>query len=58
MLDISGNSRAGNIRSSARLNANANVEVDAHGFKYKMKYKLGKEALNKSLALTCDDEDE
>jgi hypothetical protein len=46
------------IRSSARLNANASADNDVHGFRYKMKYKLGKEALNKSLALTCDDEDE
>ena len=46
------------IRSSARLNVNAGAEVDVHGFKYKMKYKLGKEALARSLALTCDAEDE
>ena len=46
------------IRSNARLNVNAGAEVDVHGFKYKMKYKLGKEALGKSLAMTCDSEDE
>ena len=46
------------IRSSARQNGNADAEVDLYGFKYKLKYKLGKEALGKSLAMTCDSEDE
>ena len=45
------------IMSSARINTNLNGGVVAgpvHGFKYKMKYKLEKEALSKILALTCD----
>ena len=43
--------------SSAQISTNLNGGVVAgpvHGFKYKMKYELEKEALSKIFALTCD----